>query len=337
MIGKILTSSKLLNLFVFPSIICAFPSYALVNRSDKNELSNNQSSIPREFCNEFNTLEIGVCKKQHYNHYVLPTRNLTIWTSMRKQNIHSIDDKKNSYSMDMELDLYWIDPGIKSTFTDSDKSQGYIPLSIRATKEIWTPELHIFNLSNFKTFIDSRHVSSVKILHTLPFYTESNYDGSLVEYKVVFQASVYCEFDFRGYPSDKSLCRFIFGSHYNNIRYIFIDESLRNNHTITGLHDCKLAMINTSILTNKFKNDIGLEIQISRLMRPFKYRYFMPCIGFALLSSMSMFIPINTLQPRVGLSVTLLLMTLNLYVNQLVRTLSIFILPLEPKLNAFTE
>ena len=329
MIGQILTSSKNVYLFVFPSLVGIILPYALGTPTtwlqDENAPTNIQSSKPHEFCNKFEKLATGVCKNQDYNDHVLPNPNLTIWASLRSQNIHSLDDKTNSYSMDMEIVLFWIDPGIKSTFSDSDKFKGYIPLSIRATKKMWTPDIHIFNLSDFKTFEDSLHVSSVKMLYTWPYLPINTRDGSFVEYKISFKASVYCKFDFQGYPSDKSLCRFIFGSHYDNIRYIFLDEDLGNNHTITGLHDCKLAMTNGSILENlSFKNNIGLDITISRLMRPFIYRYLIPCIGFAALSSISMFIPINSVQPRVGLSVTLLLTTLNLYLNQLVRTLFIF-------------
>ena len=300
-------------------------SYSLENHgmwpNDEGKRTNIHSSVPYEYCKQSNTLEIGVCQAQSYKSYILPSRNLTILVSLKHQNIHSVDDKINSFSMDVEVVLYWIDPGITSNFSDSDKNLGYIPLSIRAVKMLWTPELYIFNLSDYKTFSDSQHASSAKTLYNNTYFNNTDLVGSVIEYKMEFRASVYCAFDFRGYPSDKSLCRFIFGSQYDNIQYIFVDEEFPNNHTITGLHDCRLTMTNTSLLDEKqFKNSIGLEIEITRVTRPFIYRYFIPCIGAVVVSSLSMTLPTNALQARVGLSVTVLLMTVNLYVTQMVRS-----------------
>ena len=314
-------------IFVFGVKNC-FSSYTLetqIRPQNDSKLTNYHSSILQKMCNRSNYLENGVCKNEGYKAYILPSRNLTILVSLKHQYIHSVDDKINSFSMDVEVVLYWIDPGITSTFSYSDKSQGYIPLSIRALKGMWTPELYIYNLSDYKTFIDSQHVSSAKILYNNTYFKNTDVGVSVIEYKIEFKAPVYCVFDFRGYPSDKSSCHFIFGSQYENIQYIYVDKELPNNHSITGLHDCKLRMTNTSLLDKRiFKNSIGLEIEITRIMRPFIYRYFLPCIGFVVVSSLSITLPTSALQARVGLSVTVLLMTVNLYVTQLVRTIPLF-------------
>ena len=164
--------------------------------------------------------------------------------------------------------------------------------------------------------MDSQHVSSVKIMHNTTYFQTND---TVIEYKIEFRAPVYCEFDFTNYPKDKTSCRFIFGSQYSNIQYIFVDETLINNHSVTGLHLCKMTMTNTSLLTSKdFKNSIGLEIEIQRTLRPFIYRYLLPSLGSVLVSSLSMTLPTNALQARVGISVTLLLITVNLYVSQMV-------------------
>ena len=321
---NLVTSRLLLIIFLaFCTENCrssyTFPTHGLQSQIE-NKQPNNNSLKPQELCNHPNILEIGVCKTDGYKSYVLPKRNLTIFVSIKHQNIHTVNDKKNSFSMDVEAVLYWIDPGIISTFSDSDISQGHIPLSIRALTKMWTPELYIFNLSDYKTFTDSQHVSSAKTLYNNTYFKNTDVRGSVIEYKIEFRASVYCWFDFRGYPRDKSSCRFIFGSQYNNIQYIYVDEELPNNHSITGLHDCKLIMTNTSLLDQRiFKNSIGFNVEIGRVTRPFIYRYFLPCIGAVLVSCLSMTLPTSTLQARVGLSATVLLMTVNIYVTQMVR------------------
>ena len=277
-------------------------------RKEKNE---------NEMCSNHNLLETGVCRVNGYKPHVLPSRNLTIFVSMNHQNVHNVKDKTNTFSVDAKLILYWVDSGIIASFDNEAEARGYIPLSQKAINKMWTPDIYVHNLSDYKSFIDSQHVSSVKVMHNSSYF-ETN--GTIIEYKIEFRASVYCKFDFTNYPTDKSSCRFIFGSQYSNIQYIFVDESLANNRSVTGLHECKISMTNTSLMTDQtFKNSIGLEVQISRIIRPFIYRYFLPSFGSVLVSSLSMTLPTNALQARVGISVTLLLITVNLYITQMVR------------------
>ena len=276
-----------------------------------------KSKAVDELCSHQTYLEIGVCKMNGYKTYVLPSRNLTIFVSMKNQNVHSVNDKTSTLSVDAELILYWIDPGIMASFDEDSEALGYIPLSSKAIDKIWTPDIYVYNLSDYKNFMDSQHVSSVKVMHNNSYFQT---DETIIEYKIEFRAPVYCKFDFTNYPKDKTSCRFLFGSQYSNIQYIFVDENLVNNHSVTGLHLCKMSMTNTSLLTSKdFKNSIGLDIEIERTLRPFIYRYFLPSAGSVLVSSLSMTLPTNALQARVGISVTLLLITVNLYVTQMVR------------------
>ena len=275
-----------------------------------------QSFNEKHSCSHHTYLESGVCTVNDYKPHVLPNRNLTIFVSMNKQNVHTVNDKSNTLSVDVELILYWIDSGIKTNFDEDAEALGFIPLSPNAISRIWTPEIYVYNQSDYKIFMESQHVSSVKVIHNIGYFQT---DDTIIEYKIEFRAPVYCQFDFTNYPKDRTSCRFIFGSQYSNIQFIFVDETLKNNRSVTGLHICKITKTNTSLLTNnEFKNSIGLEIEIERTLRPFIYRYFLPSFGSVLVSSLSMTMPHNALQSRVGISVTLLLITVNLYVTQMV-------------------
>ena len=267
-------------------------------------------------CSHHTYLESGVCTVNDYKPHVLPSRNLTIFVSMNKQNVHSVNDKSNTLSVDAELILYWIDSGIKTTFDKDANALGFISLSPKAIDKIWTPEIYVYNLSDYKSFMESQHVSSVKVIHNISYFQT---DDTIIEYKIELRAPVYCQFDFTNYPKDKTSCSFIFGSQYANIQFIFVEETLKHNTSVTGLHRCKITMTNTSLLTsNEFKNSIGLEIEIERTLRPFIYRYFLPSFGSVLVSSLSMTLPHYAVQSRVGISVTLLSITVNLYVTQMV-------------------
>ena len=267
-------------------------------------------------CSHANNLEIGVCKIRGYKSHMLPRRNLTILVRLDQQNIHDVNDRKNTYSMDLDLTLYWTDPGIESNFNEQDQALGYIALSSKTVEKMWTPELFVSNLFDYETFAASQHVTSAKILYNSDFFENTD---STIEYKFSFHAQVHCPFNFTSYPHDKSLCSFVFGSQYDNIRYIFIEQKFPYNRSITDLHECKMTLSNTTLLKSEiFKNRIGLEIEIHRTIRPFIYRYYLPCTGGVLMASLSMTMPANALPARVGISVTVLLMMVNLYVTQMV-------------------
>ena len=318
----------LVVIFLFVSENAVLPCIAGSSNDISNELENHtflrQPDNEIQSCSQFTYLEIGVCKVNGYRPHVRPSRNQTIFVSMKHYNIHTVNDKTNTLSIDAELILYWTDSRIMTTFDEGDTEDlGYIPLSSKAIDKIWTPDIYVFNLSDYKSFVDSQHVSSVKVIPN--FHSNFNFlryfqsEDTIIEYKIEFRAPVYCQFDFTNYPKDKTSCRFIFGSQYSNIQYIIVDEGLNKNLIVTGLHRCELTLTNSSLLTsNTFKNSIGIEIEIERILRPFIYRYFLPCFGSVLVSSLTMTIPTNVLQARVGMSITLLLINVNLYVTQMV-------------------
>ena len=98
-------------IFVFGADNC-FSSYTLENQirpQNDSKLTHIHSSIRQKMCKESNNLENGVYKNEGYKTYVLPSRNLTIFVSLKHQYIHSVDDKINSFSMDVAAVLYWID------------------------------------------------------------------------------------------------------------------------------------------------------------------------------------------------------------------------------------
>ena len=281
---------------------------------------------PHQSCSnfdQFSQLENGVCKLNDYKPHVMPNRKQTIIVTMKRQKIQTVNDKTNRISINVDLTLHWTDSRIITTFDVDTMARGYIPLSPKAIDKIWTPDIYVFNLSDYKSFVDSQHISSVKIIqHFHPHFHFKHYfptKDTIIEYKIEFRAPVYCQFDFTNYPRDKTFCRFIFGSQYSNIQYVIVDGGLKNNQVICGRHRCKMTLTNTTLDTSStFKNRVGVEIEIERILRPFIYRYFLPCFWSVLVSSLSMTIPTNLLQARVAMSVTLLLININLYVTQMV-------------------
>ena len=61
---------------------------------------------------------------------------------------------------------------------------------------------------------------------------------------------------------------------------------------------------------------IGLQIKMKRLVRPFVYQYYLPCISIVLVSFMSFVVPLSAIPGRVALVVTQCLTLTNLFIHQ---------------------
>ena len=287
---------------------------ARLNHEDKKaEAFSNHETL----CETTNNLETGVCEIKGYQTHHTPSYNTSIFVSIEHQKVHSVDDRSNTFRIDMQIVLYWKDPGIERIFSNAEKEQGYIPLSWSTVRSMWTPELFVSNSSDYKEFVDSQHVTSAKILFKHNLFKNSD---TVIEYKVEFSASVYCAFNYSRYPKDNSVCTFSFGSQYGNIKYILLPDTLRNNHYITDKFELKMYRLEEDLVNiMEFKNNVALTIHIQRKLIPFLYRYYFPSILFVVVSSLSIIIPLDVLQARMGINVALLLAMANLYVTQMVK------------------
>ena len=270
----------------------------------------------QELCQNGEPLEYGACIVQGYRAHILPQSNVTIFVKVNNQNINDVKDKLYTFVMNVEIQLFWSDPDIKTKF---DNGQDYIPLSRRAIEKIWTPDIYISNLTDERMFRDSQRIESIKLWPAKSTKLFDDNEDTVLDFTLSFEASVRCQFNFTHYPKDESRCNFDFGSPYHNIRFIFIQEDVPNNRSVTGLHECSMRLSNTTLLDkSKFKNQISIDIHIKRSIRPFLYRYYLPSIGATIVSSFSVLIPPTLVQARVTLSVTVMLMVVNLYVLQMV-------------------
>ena len=269
-----------------------------------------------ELCHNGEPLEYGACIVQGYRAHILPRKEVTIFVMVNNQNINHVNDKLGTYIMNVEIQMYWSDPDVRTKF---QHGQDYIPLSTRAIGKIWTPDIFVSNLADYRIFKDSQRVESIKVRPSNSSKLFEEKEDTILESIISFRASVNCQFNFTHYPKDESRCNFEFGSQYHNIRFIFIQGNAPNNRSITGLHECSMSLSNTTLLDKStFKNQISIDIHIKRTIRPFLYRYYLPCIGATIISAFSILIPPTLVQARVTLSVTVILMVVNLYVLQMV-------------------
>ena len=273
-----------------------------------------------ELCLNGEILESGVCKVAGYRSDLLPGQSLNIFVTLAHQSIHDINDNRNTFTMNMKMKLYWRDPGIITRFDDVDQQRGYIPLSTKTITKIWTPEIFVFNMSDYREFINSRHVSGAKLLHSNKTKSFVQNNDGIIEMTMSFRATVYCQFDFTNYPVDKSSCSFAIGSQYGDIRYESLHQDLTNNRSFTDLYECSMNLSNSSLFhTSSLTSHVSINVMIKRIFRPFMYRYYVPVVTAVIISGLGqVFIPTKCVSGKIMLSATIFLLVRSVFAVKMV-------------------
>ena len=129
----------------------------------------------------------------------------------------------------LTLTRRWVDPGIKTNFSQEDLENGGIALEKEQSKTIWHPDIYIYNLSDYKTLDDS---IQVKNFFLRPFHksvlvnskSEKREDSNatVVEYTMEAKVKIYCNFHLSRYPMDSQVCKFRFGGRSTGIDFVLL-------------------------------------------------------------------------------------------------------------------
>ena len=210
-----------------------------------------------------------------------------------------------------------MDARISTNFNESTISteSGGIGMDISKADDIWQPNLYIHDLSDYKAFSDSKQLRSFTILDTNPF-NESN---PLVQLVVEAKATMYCNFNHDRYPIDTQICNFRLGSRSTGVHFVLYDPGNESHNTASyrvDNFDITIAFFDGENVDNG--EIITLQIQMDRIILPFVYLYYLPCISIVLVSGISFVIPLTAIPGRVALLVTQLLTLTSLFIHQTV-------------------
>ena len=279
-------------------------------------------------------LEKGACISYYYQTHAVPEKGLTkVYSTIDDLKLRAVDAKHETVSIDFTLTMQWMDPSIKTNFSQEDNENGGIVLDTKASVDIWQPDLYIYNLSNYKYYSGSKQIKSLKIMarnelnqggNTKDSTTRDQKTKTLVKLTMEVKTSIYCDFDLSTYPMDKQICNFRFGSRSSGATFMLYDPN-KIYHNTTRNRAVNFDMTVTFFDKNvdSGKNTVGFDIQIIRILRPFIMKYYVPCMGIVLVSQLSFVIPPSPgLFPgRVVLLVTQFLTLTSLFIHQMVSTM----------------
>ena len=246
-----------------------------------------------------------------------------IYTTITNKKVREISDAKRTITLDISLTLRWMDDNIytyDSNMKEFLKKKTDNEFTSEKSKHIWKPNLPIYDLYDYKSFIDSFRMVSLKVLREAHFDDGLCIAGPMMQYKVEAKVSVYCGFDFSNYPNDESNCKMLFGGQSSNLRYQLYDPG-NKHHNDESFFMSDLNVL-VSILEEpgeeQTEQKIGLKINIQRNLRPYVYKHYIPCIIITLVSQCSFLIPLEALPGRVALVVTQLLTLTSLFIHTMV-------------------
>ena len=247
----------------------------------------------------------------------------TIYTTVKNYQIRDINEKGRTITMDMSLSMMWADSRIFShepkTSTLSIEEEGFeVYQGARGT--IWKPHLTITNLSDYKAFGDSIHLTGLKTIRSNYFEEKFCIRGPMLKYELEAKISFYCDFDLTHYPIDSSFCQLRMGGESSNMAFKWKmgtkkNENFRSFHISDIVADVSLADVKNVISTN---TKIGFDIRVTRSLKPYILKYYIPCIAIVVMSQLSFLIPLDSLPGRVGLVVTQFLTLMSLFIQQMV-------------------
>ena len=165
-------------------------------------------------------------------------------------------------------------------------------------------------------------VTSVEILTQTPF----NENVTLI--RAVFQAkyTIACRFNYNDYPIDTQICAFrLFTEPSQRMKLSLYDPEYRF-HKPRKYFEHLGFDITLSYVEMKSNNtegitfdEIGFDINLQRIYRPFIYQYYLPCFAIVMVSSLNFVVPLSAIPGRISLLVTNFLTLTIIYINQLVR------------------
>ena len=248
-----------------------------------------------------------------------------VFVTINQHMVRDINDKRRTLTLDISLTLSWMDQKITTykplTVSKDQAELREISMPLSRHIDIWNPDLHVYNLSDYKSFKDSINGVGLTILPT--HYQDNGFclTGPMVKWEIEAKIKFYCELDYTYYPMDRSICKLRFGSSRSDMRFILHDtRDSRFNLEMYRLLDFNVkASIVEERQSEIGKGRVGLEIMVNRSIQPFVLKYYLPCVMITIVSICNFIIPITAIPGRISLIITSLLTLISIFLQQMVR------------------
>ena len=248
--------------------------------------------------------------------YVAPLP-VSIDTEVYLNDIHGIDEVEKSISIYVELETYWTDLGISVSGNDSSV-EAMVKSSDKAA--IWHPTLLFENLLAYEKMGGYGGTGTYSFWHM---------GDSEMYYSEEAELKLYCNFDFSTFPFDSHICPVTWGDDEQGAEWIQLNSALVRYLDFVTETGTDPIIINSLPFPFEFQLEsipsfhkvydtnysyTGMTIKMKRTSLGLLLSgYYYPTGSFALLSLISFVIHVDVVPGRMGMIVTLYLITANVY------------------------
>ena len=301
---------------------------------DKMKQMVEQSGCP--FVNIRQILVRNVCLMPGYQANEMPNNlegETVVNIDLHRPSVLEVDEKKNKITIKVSQRMTWWEPRIRANFSALTDETKIIWLSPKIAN-IWHPDLDMYTegLQEWKSLHDPYLFKRMAVHRSHKIEgveQESNQTVTKLDAKKEWKATFVCMFDFSSFPLDTQHCAFLQKGILENM--IFKLNPLERHGTkLSPLEKdeywkqeadgFKVTMqpISSVVATD----GIGFHITLERIVQPYLYQYYFPCIAIVVVSLISFIIPLSAIPGRVALVVTQFLTLTNIFIHQMVRRAS---------------
>jgi len=261
----------------------------------------------------------NICLPDDYSKFELPNPegvNL-IYVSIDIDEVLRINDKDYSITFATYFNVEWIerrlyiDPDFYALHNTS-KDQVLITMNLEFVKDLWLPNIFIYNLKTYKV---------IDVLSKLAgLWIDPNKN---VLYSQATHISFICPMSFDKFPLDEQRCMFRVGSYsYDSSKMIFITKkfgySSKKSNSIALDYDITIEPLkekDTVLDYGPMGNFSlsGFEMVLTRYVSTYIITYYLPSGLFVIVSWISFLIPMDVIPGRMALLVTLFLVLVNIF------------------------
>ena len=252
-----------------------------------------------------------------------------VFTKINWGKLRHVNDKKRTITVDVSGTMYWSDKNLKTHKLIADYGRNGVKISKEDMNEIalsnddsyniWTPDIHVYNISDYQSFVSSIELVSVKVLKKDMPFKGLCIPGPIIKYQIQAQMTFYCNLDYTYYPRDKSTCRLRFGSTRSDLGFVLFNNEMWSKHYRSTNFKIEISTTKENEEKCMLGPCVGLDIHLTRFIQPYFLKYYLPCCMITCLSQCSFIIPLTALPGRVALTITQLLTLTSIFIQQMVR------------------
>jgi len=263
-------------------------------------------------CNDDNPKPI--CLPENYSKFELPNTDKTnvIGVSMDIDEVRHVNDQDYSITISMYFNVEWNEPRLNMVTSNSTETV-MVPTSVELVKDLWLPNIFIYNLKTFKV------IDVLSKLSGLWIDTDKN-----VLYSQATLIKIMCPMRFDNFPLDTQTCPFRVGSYsYDMTKMHFVIKNA--GYASLGRHGrpvldyemelqplaSEYSVLNYGALGNF--SVAGFEMVLTRHVSTYIINYFLPSGLFVVFSWLSHLIPAEEVGGRMSLLAILILLLVNIF------------------------